>query len=499
MAGAPRRSTVASMQTARLTPLDATFLELEDADMTAHMHIGAILVFHPPTDGGPPSLEELHARMAERLPALPLYRCRLSEPRPGALHWPHWVEDDDFDLARHVKRAAPPAPSGREELYAWAADYWSKRLDRAYPLWEMVLLTGLEGGCWALVTKTHHCMVDGVGSVDAAHLLFDLEPEPHSAPPAAEPLELNGSGRGLVARLPGAIVHGARAGIDAAVHPSKLVEALDRSRAMLELIVRDEVVPAPTTSLNSAIGVHRRFDALRVPLTDVKLIKDRLGGTVNDVVLAASSAGLRELLLARGENPPTDGLRAMVPVNVRSADQAGELGNRITSLFVNLPVADGNPLQRFVHATDRAEALKSSEQGLGGETLVRLTSLAPPILHSVLARSLFASRLFNVTITNVPGPQQRLYACGSPLSEVLPLVPLAADHSVGIAVVSYDGDLFFGLIADRDGVADLDVLSHGIARAIAELLELARPISAGRRRPGGGPQRTRRSPGRHAR
>jgi WS/DGAT/MGAT family acyltransferase len=460
------------MQTARLTPLDATFLELEDADMTAHMHIGAILVFHPPADGGAPSLDDLHATMAERLPALPLYRCRLSEPRPGALHWPHWVEDEDFALARHVKRAALPAPGEHEQLFAWAADYWSKRLDRAYPLWEMVLLTGLAGGCWAIVTKTHHCMVDGVGSVDAAHVLFDLEPEPHDAPLATEPLELNGGGPGVVARLPGAIVHGARAGIDAAIHPSKLVEALDRSRAMLELIVRDEVVPAPVTSLNSPIGVHRRFDALRVPLADVKLIKNRLGGTVNDVVLAASSAGLRELLLTRGENPPADGLRAMVPVNIRS-DDAGQLGNQVTSLFVNLPVADGNPLQRFVHATDRAESLKSSKQGLGGETLVRLASLAPPILHSVLARSLFASRLFNITITNVPGPQQRLYACGSSLSEVLPLVPLAADHSVGIAVVSYDGNLFFGLIADRDGVADLDVLSQGIARAIAELRELA--------------------------
>jgi len=460
------------MQAIRLTPLDATFLELEDADITAHMHIGALLVFRSPAGGGPPSVDELRERMEERLPALPLYRCRLSEATPGALHWPHWVKDGRFDIARHVKQAALPAPGEHDDLFAWAADYWSERLDRAYPLWEMTLLTGLAGGRWAICTKTHHCMVDGVGSVDAAHLLFDLEPDADGPPPAAEEFDLGEDGPGLLASLPRAIIHGARAGIDAAVHPSKLIDALERSRAMLELIVRDEVVPAPATSLNNPIGVHRRFDALQVPLADIKLIKNTLGGTVNDVVLAAASAGLREMLLARGEDPPANGLRAMVPVNLRPADHNGELGNQITSLFVNLPVADPNPLQRFVHATDRAESLKSGSQGLGGETLVKLTSLAPPILHSVLARSLFASRLFNVTITNVPGPQQPLYACGSRLTEVLPLVPLAADHSVGIAVVSYDGYLFFGLIADRDGTGDLDLLSVGIARAIAELLEL---------------------------
>jgi WS/DGAT/MGAT family acyltransferase len=460
------------MQSIRLTPLDATFLELEDADVTAHMHIGALLVFHPPAGGGPPRIDDLRERLQERLPALPLYRCRLSQPTPTALHWPHWVEDAAFDIRRHVTEAVVPAPGEHEQLFAWAADYWSERLDRAYPLWDMVLLTGLSDGCWAICTKTHHCMVDGVGSVDAAHLLFDLEPDAEGPAPEAEQFELDDGERGLLAGLPRALIHGARRGIDAAVHPSKLVEVLERSRATVELVVRDEVVPAPPTSLNKPIGVHRRFDALRVPLADVKLIKNRLGATVNDVVLAAASAGLREMLLARGEEPPADGLRAMVPVNLRPAEHNGELGNKITSLFVNLPVADPNFLQRFVHATDRAESLKSSSQGLGGETLVKLTSLAPPILHSVLARSLFASRLFNVTITNVPGPQQPLYACGSRLTEVLPLVPLAADHSVGIAVVSYDGDLFFGLIADRDGTADLEVLSVGIARALAELREL---------------------------
>src|SRR5215212_9069170 len=214
------------MQSTRLTALDATFLELEDADVTAHMHIGAALVFHPPPGRRPPTVEELRATTEERLPALPLYRCRLSEPKPGLLHWPHWVEDDEFDLTRHVKHAHLPAPGGRRELYMWAAAYWSERLDRSRPLWATTLLTGLEGGCWALVTKTHHCMVDGVGSVDAAYLLLDVAPEEH-ATVAPETLDHDGEGRALLLRLPGLVSQGARAGVDAALHPSKLFDALD--------------------------------------------------------------------------------------------------------------------------------------------------------------------------------------------------------------------------------------------------------------------------------
>ncbi len=458
------------MQSARLTPLDATFLELEDADETAHMHIGATLVFRPPAGGRAPNAQELRAAIKPRLPALPLYRCRLSEPKPGLIHWPHWVEDTAFDLSRHVKEATLPFPGTREQLYRWAASYWSERLDRDRPLWEMTLVTGLEGGSWAICTKTHHCLVDGVGSVDAAYLLLDAEPDAHPIPPP-EGLDSDGYGVGLLARAPGVVAHGARTGIDAALHPSKLLDALARSRAMAELVARDELVAAPMTSINNPIGVHRRFDVVRVPLTDVKLIKNRLGGTVNDVVLAAATAGLRELLLSRGDELPEGGLRAMVPVNIRAAGD--KLGNRITSLFVHLPVGEANPLHRYVHTVDHAEADKSGSQARGGETLVRLAGLAPPIVHSFLARSLFASRLFNVTITNVPGPQQPLYACGSRMTEVFPLVPLAADHSVGIAVVSYDGDLYFGLIADRDGTEDLEVLSFGIARAVAELRDLA--------------------------
>jgi WS/DGAT/MGAT family acyltransferase len=450
--------------------MDATFLELEDADETAHMHIGATLVFRPPAGGRAPNIHELSAAIETRLPAFPLYRYRLSQPRPGVLHWPHWVEDTEFDLSRHVKEARLPSPGRREQLYGWAANYWSERLDRDRPLWEVTLVTGLEHGLWALCTKTHHCLVDGVGSVDAAYLLFDTDPDAHATPPAEE-VDTENHPSSLFLRGPAAIAHGARTGIDVAVHPSKLRDALESARAIAELVARDEFVAAPRTSLNAPIGIHRRFDVVRVPLAEVKLIKNRLGGTVNDVVLAGATAGLRALLVARGDELPREGLRAMVPVNIRTAGD--KLGNRVSSLFVYLPVAESNALQRYVHTMDHAEADKESPQAHAGETLVQLAGLAPPVVHSFLARSLFDSRLFNVTVTNVPGPQQPVYACGSQMTEVFPLVPLAADHSVGIAVVSYDGDLFFGLTADRDSSGDLDVLSDGIAHGIEELRQLA--------------------------
>jgi diacylglycerol O-acyltransferase / wax synthase len=453
----------------QLSPLDATFLELEQTDESAHMHIGAILVFET-GERGVPSLDELCEHFQRRLGALPRYRQRLSEPHTGGLTWPSWEEDPAFDLSAHVHRAALPAPGGDRELMEWASDYWSHRLDRRRPLWDGVVLEGLAGGRWALCTKTHHCMVDGVGSIDVGHVLLDPTADPSTEPPlpdAPVPAETH---RGILDRAADA----ARAGAGLALHPRKLAEMAMRSRALAELIVRDEVIPAPSTSLNVPIGVTRRFDVVRVPLEDLKLIKDGLGGTVNDVVLAAATGGLRRLLVARGETPPEHGLRAMVPVNIRAAGDHLALGNRITSLFVRLPVADDAPIVRYGHSVGEAESLKSGTQAVGGKTLLDVTSHAPPVIHSMLAQALFASRLFNVTITNVPGPQVPLYTLGSRLVEIHGLVPLAAEHCVGIAVLSYDGNVSFGLIADRDTVPDLDVLREGIEDTLDELLFLAR-------------------------
>jgi WS/DGAT/MGAT family acyltransferase len=239
------------------------------------------------------------------------------------------------------------------------------------------------------------------------------------------------------------------------------------------VLIKDEVVAAPHTSLNEPIGTRRSLAVLSVPLDELKEIKRRLGGSVNDVVLAATAGGLRELLRSRGEALPGQGLRAMVPVNIRSATERLALGNRITSLFVHLPVAEADPLDRYQRQVEEAEGLKAGSQATGSLGIINLAAHAPPVVHSFLAQGLFATRLFNVTITNVPGPQFPLYAFGSRMQAVWPLVPLAANHGVGLAVFSYDGELYFCLNADRDSVPDLDVLATGIRRSIDELRSLA--------------------------
>jgi WS/DGAT/MGAT family acyltransferase len=242
---------------------------------------------------------------------------------------------------------------------------------------------------------------------------------------------------------------------------------------VVEVLIRDEIVPAPPASINRPIGAHRRLAVLAVPLEDLKRIRAGLGGTVNDAVLAAAAGGLRGLLIARGEDPPARGLRAMVPVNIRPAADRLALGNQISSLFVHLPVAEADPIERYRSQLEEAEGLKSGSQAIGSRGLIDLAALAPPALHSFLARSLFASRLFNLTITNVPGPQQPLYVIGSQVTEIWPLVPLAAEHAVGLAVLSYNGTVHFCLNVDHDSMPDLDLLRDAIGEEVATLLTLA--------------------------
>lgn len=460
----------------QLSALDATFLELEQGDDCSHMHIGAVMVFDPLPDGRAPDVETVRSHLGARLD-LPRYRQRLSAPRTGGLSWPSWESDSSFDLTAHVRHAALPAPGDEEELLDWASDFYSHRLDRSHPLWEVVLLDGLEDGRWALVSKTHHCLVDGVGSVDAAYKLLDLEPDTgNGAPgPAHEDddelphEERTGLAPALIAKAAAAGLHAAQSGVHAALHPR---EAWHTSRAVAEFLVRDELMAAPASSINVPIGGRRRFEVVRVSLDDLKAIRHRLGGTVNDVVLAAATGGLRRLLLERNDDLPAQGIRAMVPMNIRRAEEHADLGNRVTSLFVDLPVDEADPSRRYERTVAGTQSLKSGSQATGGAALVGLTALAPPVLHASLARSLFAPRLFNLTITNVPGPQVPLYAFGAYMREVYPLVPLFADHAVGIAIFSYDGRLFFGLNADREAMPDLHVLREGIDSSLRELQTL---------------------------
>lgn len=314
-----------------LTALDATFLELEQQDEGALMHIGGVMVFDPLPDGGVPTVEEVCAILGPRLCQLPRYSQRLSSPRTGGFTWPHFSDDERFDIRAHIGHAALPFPGTDAELCDWAADFYSHQLDRTRPLWEMVLIEGVEDGRWALAHKTHHCLVDGVGSVDVAYLLLDAEPTPTQPPPrSAPPAHPDSLLRTLLPHPPQPLVQAARAGVHAAsaslhaaLHPRA---ALTRSRSLVELIVRDEIIGAPRTSLGAPIGSTRRFASVTVPLAELKAIRRELGGSVNDVVLAACTSGLRALLLARGERPPDQGLRAMVPMNVRDASEHLALG-----------------------------------------------------------------------------------------------------------------------------------------------------------------------------
>lgn len=456
----------------QLSMLDTMFLELEQFDESAHMHIGAALVFDPLPDGGTPDIAALREHVGERIEMLPRFRQRLSAPQAGPLSWLTWEPAAAFDLDSHVHRATLPAPGGEAELHEWLGDFWSHRLDRHRPLWEMTLLDGLEGGRWALATKTHHCLVDGVGSVDIGNALLDTSPGGTSArsqPPPESPgngEEPEGRG-GRFWLSPGLILRGARAGVGAALHPR---ESFDRVRAATELIVREEVIGAPGSSLNGPMSGTRLFATVRLDLDEVRATKTRLGGTVNDVVLAICAGGLRHLLVSRGDELPERSLRAQVPVNIRREEKEHSLGNELTSLFVELPVDEADPLARYRRVVDRAEQLKVGSQRAGGKTIVDMADMGPPLAGALLARSMFGGpRMFNLTITNVPAFRERLYALGAPLVDVLPLVPLFAGHTIGIAVVSYAGQMVFGLNADRVSAPDVGVLAEGIERSFAEL------------------------------
>jgi WS/DGAT/MGAT family acyltransferase len=466
-----------SDQRDHLNALDATFLELEQADEGATMHIGGVMVFDPLPDGGTPTLDAISSTVAERLTLLPRYSQRLSSTRTGGLSWPCWSEDPRFDVRNHIRHAAIPQPGGERELCDWAAEFFSHRLDRTRPLWEMAFLEGLADGRWAIASKTHHAMVDGVGSVGVAQLLFDATPEgagdaanvpigPDApwavSPPAGEP--------GLLAGAVGALGHTASSALHVAMHPR---EALERSRALVEVLVASELSASPRTTLNVPIGATRRFGVVRTSLSALKQAGHERGGSVNDVLLTACTVGLRELMLSRGERPPQVGVRAMVPMNIRGAGEKLSLGNRISSLFVDLPVAVEGRDERFETVTQRTRRLKSSRAALGAETMIDVAALAPPVLHSMIARSLYATRLFNVTITNVPGPRDPLYALGAPLREVYPLVPLAAEHSIGIAIFSYMDEVAIGVSADRDSCPDLDVMLEAIESELGRLAAVA--------------------------
>ncbi|MGN6816282.1 MAG: wax ester/triacylglycerol synthase family O-acyltransferase [Solirubrobacterales bacterium] len=462
-----------------LSPLDAAYLEIEEADEAVQMQIGAAMVFDPLPGGQRPSLEKLRRRARARLGEGSVLRRRLSMPRVGGLSLPVWLPDPALDVGGLIRRASLPEPGGEGELTDWLGDYFSHRLDRARPLWEVTLLEGLEHGRWALVFKLHHCLIDGISGAAVVAALVDVEPEPEEGEaPLAEFSAMVGeeSERGVLTQRRGAVGETASGGIDAAVHPAKVASIDSQSRGLAETLARDELAPAPPTSLNRRIGASRRVAAVEVPLENLSRIERELGGTANDAVLAAVAGGLRRLFEARGED--IDHVRAMTPISLRLEDASKSLarGSQVSSLFLDLDLAEPDPLLRYRKIAAAAGA--SNDGAAPAEPAgrpLRFAGLAPPLVQSVVARLAFTPGLFNVAINNLPGSPLTLYSLGAPMRRTFPLVPIFSGHALSVAVASYKRTMTFGLNADRDSVPDLEVMRDGIEASLAELQD---PTSA---------------------
>ena len=460
----------------RLSPLDVSFLYMETP--TTAMHVGGVAIFEPPPGGV--DYERLCELIKQRIAFVPRYRQKIKWV-PGRLANPVWVDDSDFDITYHVRRSALPKPGTSAQLRELVARLQSRPLDRSRPLWEIYLVEGLEGGQVAVVTKTHHAMVDGVSAVDIGTVILDATPDPRETPPdtwrpAPEPsrLELVAGAVAHYAKRPTAILETVRGEVaDAKATGGRLIA----TAAGILSAAQAAAKPAPHTPLNVTIGEQRRFGMARTDLDDYKRVRKAHGGTVNDVVLATVAGALRSWLLTRNESVTTaTTVRAMVPVSVRTPEQEGAHGNRVSSYFVDLPVGEPNAVLRLQHVSHAMQAHKESGAALGADALIQLSGFAPPTIHSLGARVAngFTKRLFNLVVTNVPGPQYALYAAGAQMLECFPVVPLAKAQAVTVGLTSYNGGVYYGLNADRDAMPDVDVLAACIEESLAELVETVR-------------------------
>jgi diacylglycerol O-acyltransferase len=461
----------------RLTPLDASFLYLEDPDTP--MHVGGVLVLESPS--GVLDHEALVDLVRARLPLVPRYRQRVLEV-PGHLANPVWVDDPDFDVSYHVRRSALPRPGTEEQLLDLVARLTARPLDHRRPLWEMYLVEGLAGDRTAVVTKTHPALVDGLSAIDIGQVILDPSPDGAEVP-SPEAVEWRPR------RPPGSVALVWEAVEDYLQRPSAVVEtartAAGDVRAtaarwagvaggLLAAAARTAVRPAPVSPLNAPIGRQRRFAVARASLDDVKAVRKAHSGTVNDVLLTVVTGALREWLLSRGE--PVVGstsVRALVPVSVRNDDD--ETGNQVSSLLIDLPVGEPNPWVRLARISYAMRGLTQNGQSVGADTLSALSGFAPPTLHALGARAAsgLSRRLFNLVVTNVPGPQAPLYAGGARMIEVYPVVPLVRGQGLAIGMTSYDGTVYVGLNADRDSLSDVHVLADLIEQEVAFLVETA--------------------------
>jgi diacylglycerol O-acyltransferase len=464
----------------RLTALDSTFLHLEDHS-DAHMHVASVMVF----EGSAPTLRELIDHIQSRLHLVPRYRQRLAYVPLGQGR-PVWTDDPHFNPYYHIRHTALPKPADDAALKRLAGRLFSQRLDRSKPLWEIWLVQSMSGGRFALVAKTHHALVDGVSGVDITTVLFDTAPEPAptepSAPWSAKPLPGPAKllGEALIERstVPAEMARGARALLRA---PRKAAGQLKDGLASIGATTLAGInAPAPPSPFNVDIGPHRRYTFLDTDLNTFKAIKDSLGGTLNDVVLTAVSLSLGRFLRSHGHETKDLVLKAMVPVSVRAKSQRGTLGNQVAAMWAPLPVGVENPAECLHKISAAMEDLKKSGQAVGAQVLTNLAGFAPPTILSQAARLQARQPFFNLVVTNVPGPQFPLYLLGRRLQVLYPVVPLAQRQALGIAVMSYDGHLGFGLLGDYDALPDLDGIALDLRSAVASLSRAAgvRPPTA---------------------
>jgi diacylglycerol O-acyltransferase / wax synthase len=471
----------------RLSGLDSSFLHLERGP--THMHVAACAVFEGPA----PDYEELVETVQSRLHLVPRYRQRLAFVPLGQGR-PVWVDDPHFNIAYHVRHTALPDPGDDGQLRRLTGRVFSQALDRAKPLWETWMVEGLAGGRFALLSKTHHALVDGVSGVDIMNVLFDTSPDPMPvAPPDHEwtPRPLPSGAQLLAdalverATVPGEIVRGVRAVVRG---PRKVIQRVADDALALGALAWSGLQPAPPSRFNAPVGPHRRFTWVHGDLGQFKSTKNALGGTVNDVVLAAVAGALGRYMRHHGDVTDDVLLKAMVPVSVRADVERGALGNKVAAMWAPLPVGIVDPVARLRTISESMHEIKDSGQAVGAQVLTSLSGFAPTTIVSQAARLQARQRLFNLVVTNVPGPQLPLYMLGRQLEAIYPMVPLTNNTALGIAIMSYNGQLNFGLAADYDTLPDLNRLASELDASIQELADAAAP---GPRRPGGRRARSR--------
>jgi diacylglycerol O-acyltransferase len=439
------------------------------------MHIGGVTLVEGPT----PTMEEFLEQIRMRLHLVPRYRQKLAYTALDSGR-PVWIDDPSFNLEYHIRHTALPAPGRWEQMQDLTARIFSQQLDRSKPLWEMWLIEGLEDDRFALITKTHHSLIDGIAGVDLATVLFDLSPDPPPVTNSGRPWQPHpepGTVHLVAAGLIGAVRAGvalAEGAIDAVSHPER---ALGRAREAAEgvgEIIWAGLNPAPQTPLNVPIGPHRRFVGVTARLEDFKFVKDAFGGTVNDVVLAVVAGAMRSFLISRGRRTEGVELRALVPVSVRTEGERLGVGNRLVVMRGPLPVYIAEPLNRLRFVSQAMDGLKESKQALGAEVIAGAQNFAPPTILAQASRLNFSTRLFNLIVTNVPGPQFPLYVLGREMLQAIPVAFLPENHALAIAIMSYNGQMNFGLLGDFDALPDIDAIGEDIAEELANLVSLAR-------------------------